>query len=75
MQRTFSFIAGVFCGAVVGAVAALLLAPMSGKELQVTSRARTEAMWDDVRKVYEERETALKAQLAALTAPKKTPVE
>ncbi|MBI5052046.1 MAG: YtxH domain-containing protein, partial [Chloroflexi bacterium] len=43
MQRTFSFIAGAFCGALVGSVAALLLAPMSGRELQVMGRTRTDA--------------------------------
>lgn len=70
MQRTFSFIAGVFCGAVVGAVAALLLAPTSGRELQAMGRARTDEAFAEIRKTYDEREAALRAQLAALTAPK-----
>ena len=73
MQRYFSFIAGAFCGALVGSVAALLLAPMSGRELQTMGRARTESAFAEIRKTYEEREAALKAQLAALTAPKQTP--
>lgn len=73
MQRTFSFIAGAFCGALVGSVAALLLAPMSGREMQAMGRARTDAALAEIRKTYEEREAALRAQLAALTAPKKTP--
>ncbi|MBI2976858.1 MAG: YtxH domain-containing protein [Chloroflexi bacterium] len=70
MQRFFSFVSGAFCGAVVGSVAALLLAPLSGRELQRLSRARAEAMVDDVRKAYEERQAELKAQLEALKAPR-----
>jgi len=72
MQRTFSFIAGAFCGAVVGSVVALMLAPMSGRDLQVMGRARTDAAFAEIRKTYEEREAALRAQLAALKAPKTT---
>jgi len=70
MQRFFSFVAGAFCGALIGAVAALLFAPMSGKDLQLAGRARADAMIDDVRHVYEEREAKLKAQLAALRSGK-----
>ncbi len=33
-MRTISFMAGALCGGMVGAVAALLLAPMAGKELR-----------------------------------------
>jgi len=36
------FIAGAMCGAIVGAVAALLLAPASGVELRQQARARFE---------------------------------
>ncbi|MBI5713340.1 MAG: YtxH domain-containing protein [Chloroflexi bacterium] len=72
MQRTFSFIAGAFCGAVVGSVVALLLAPMSGRELQTMGRAKTDEAFAEIRRTYDEREAALRAQLAALTAPKTT---
>lgn len=66
MQKMFSFIAGAMCGALIGAVAALLLAPMSGKQLQAASRERTNAMLAEVRRTYHEREAKLKAQLASL---------
>ena len=73
MQRFFSFVSGAFCGAVAGSVAVLLLAPLSGRELQHLSRARAEAMVDEVRKAYEERQAELKARLEALKAPRFVP--
>jgi gas vesicle protein len=54
----------------VGGVAATLLAPMSGQDLQAQSRARAEAIAAEVRKAYEAKEAELKAQLEALKAPK-----
>ncbi len=66
MQRFFSFVAGAMCGAVFGAVTALLLAPMSGRDLQDQSRARAEQIGAEVRKAYEEKQSELKAQLEAL---------
>jgi len=70
MQRFFSFIAGAMCGAAFGAVTALLLAPMSGRELQTQSRARAERIAAEVRKAYEDKQAELKAQLEALKAPR-----
>ena len=70
MNRFFSFVAGAFCGAVVGSVAALLLAPLSGRELQTRSRVQAETIIIEVRKAYEEKEKELKAQIEALKAPK-----
>ncbi|HLB48366.1 MAG TPA: YtxH domain-containing protein [Anaerolineales bacterium] len=70
MQRFFSFVAGAMCGAAFGAVTALLLAPMSGHELQTQSRARAEQIAAEVRKAYEDKQAELKAQLEALKAPR-----
>ena len=66
MQRFFSFVAGALCGAAFGAVTALLLAPMSGREIQAQGRQRVEGIADQVRQAYEERQAELQAQLAAL---------
>lgn len=44
MSKFFSFAAGLMSGSLVGAAAALLLAPRSGPELQAEARAR----WDKV---------------------------
>ncbi|MBM4423000.1 MAG: hypothetical protein FJ030_06350 [Chloroflexi bacterium] len=70
MQRFFSFVAGAMCGAALGAVAALLLAPMSGRDLQEQSHARAEQIAAEVRKAYEDKQAELKAQLEALKAPR-----
>jgi gas vesicle protein len=66
MQRTFSFIAGALCGAAFGAVTALLLAPMSGREIQEQGRLRAEQVAEEVRRAYEDKRAELKAQLEAL---------
>jgi gas vesicle protein len=62
-------LAGSLCGALVGAVAALLLAPSSGLELRerVTERARR--IQDEVREAYEARRAQLEAELATLRSP------
>jgi gas vesicle protein len=75
MNRIMSFFAGAFCGALVGSVAALLLAPMSGRELQTQARDRVEGIVDDARDAAEARRRQLEAQLEALTAPRKPVVE
>lgn len=73
MSRVFSFLSGVFCGALVGAVAALLLAPMSGRALQSQGRERFESLLDEVRTAYDERQAELRRQLDELKAPKLAP--
>ncbi|HZD11483.1 MAG TPA: YtxH domain-containing protein [Candidatus Binatia bacterium] len=40
MSKLFSFVAGLLSGSVVGATAALLLAPESGEQLKADARAR-----------------------------------
>ena len=75
MNRMMSFLAGAFCGAVVGAVASLLLAPMSGKELQTQTRDRFEHMVEDVRHAAEAKRDELEARLETLQAPRRPIVE
>lgn len=69
MKRTFSFMAGVFCGALVGAVSALLLAPSSGRQMQVEVRTRFDHVMADARSAAEAKRAQLEAQLAALKKP------
>jgi gas vesicle protein len=66
MQRFFSFIAGTMCGAAFGAVAALLLAPVSGRDLKAQSRARVEQIAAQVRQAYEDKQLELRMELEAL---------
>ena len=66
MQRFFSFVAGTLCGAAVGAVAALLFAPVSGRELKKQSRARVEEIAAQVRQAYDDKQLELRIELDAL---------
>ncbi|HEY4691514.1 MAG TPA: YtxH domain-containing protein [Anaerolineae bacterium] len=63
MRKILAFAAGAMCGAIVGAVAALLLAPMSGGEIQEQARKRFEAIVTEGRKAAEERRAELEKQL------------
>jgi gas vesicle protein len=60
-------------GAVVGGVAALLLAPYSGLELQEQMRARAQALIDEGKRAAAARRAELEAQLEAFK--RGTPVE
>jgi gas vesicle protein len=73
MQRFMSFVAGSMCGLAFGAVAALLLTPISGRDLKATGRARVEKLASEVRRAYDDKQTELKIQLEMLKVPK--PVE
>jgi gas vesicle protein len=66
MNRFMAFAAGALCGAVVGAVVALLLTPMSGAELQEQARTRFEDIAEEGRKAAEQRRAELERQLRQL---------
>jgi gas vesicle protein len=69
-----SFLAGALCGALVGSVTAILLAPLSGDELRLQIRQRTENFRDEVKDAYQARVTQLETELENLRTrpPKKT---
>jgi gas vesicle protein len=69
MKKTFSFFAGALCGALVGAVTALLLAPMSGQQLQSDARGQFDHVVADARAAAEAKRAQLEAQLAAFKKP------
>jgi gas vesicle protein len=66
MRRFTSFLAGSMCGALLGAVLALLLAPYSGEDLRLRTRERLMGLRDDVREAYDARREQLEAELDAL---------
>ena len=70
MRRFMAFLTGSFCGALVGAVAALLLAPYSGEELRQRTRERLDTFRDDVREAYDARREQLESELEALRKPR-----
>jgi gas vesicle protein len=70
MRNLGGFFAGLMSGAIVGAVAALLLAPMSGRELQAQTRDQFDTLIKDARQAADVKRVQLEAQLEALKAPK-----
>lgn len=66
MSRVFSFMAGLFTGALVGAAIALLLAPLSGEELRTQAQTRLEGAVTDIRSAVEQERNRLEAELEAL---------
>lgn len=65
MRKVISFLAGLLAGAMVGAAAAILLAPYSGSELQGQVRARVQALIEEGRRAAAARRAEMEAQLEA----------
>ena len=63
MQKILAFMAGAMCGAIVGAVAVLLLTPASGTEMREQARKRMDEMVEEGRKAAAERRAELEQQL------------
>ena len=59
MNKFFSFFAGIMCGSVVGAVAALLLTPASGAELTAEAQRR----WVEAQAEFKRTEELTRQQL------------
>ena len=70
MSKPLNFIMGAGLGAMLGAAIALLLAPVSGDELQAQIQAEIERIQLDVKTASAERRAELEAQLAALRQPR-----
>ena len=75
MRKFFSFLAGVLAGAVVGAAAAILLAPYSGSELQDQIRSRAQALIEEGKRAAADRRAELEAQLDAFKRGKPVTIE
>ena len=65
MRKIISFLAGLLAGAVVGAAAAILLAPYSGSELQERVRTRVQALMEEGKRAAAARRAELEVQLEA----------
>lgn len=70
MQRMFGFLIGIFTGALVGAVIALLLAPESGEQLRTQIRERGQSFFNDIRHSADARRIELRGRLESLRAPR-----
>ncbi len=62
MNKMLSFMAGAFCGAIVGTTAALLLAPASGEELRSDMVNRWEEALTEAKQAMEETRVDLQSQ-------------
>jgi len=65
MRKVFNFALGLFFGGLIGAAAALLLAPQPGEEIVRTIRERLQAIVDEARHAAAERRAELEAQFIA----------
>jgi gas vesicle protein len=63
MNKFFSFLTGALCGALVGATAALLMAPSSGQQLRADVTGRWEEALAEARHAMDETRRELRAQL------------
>ena len=70
MRRFFSFLIGAVIGGLVGAIAAILLAPASGNDLRGQLRDRALKVQEEVKAAAIARRAELEQQLAALRAPR-----
>jgi gas vesicle protein len=66
----FGFLIGVFTGALVGAVMALLLAPESGETLRGQIRDRGQNFLNDIRHSADARRIELRSRLESLRTPR-----
>lgn len=70
MRRMFGFMIGIFTGALVGGVIALLLAPESGENLRGQLRDRGQNFLNDVRHSADARRIELRGHLESLRTPR-----
>ncbi|MEM7330465.1 MAG: YtxH domain-containing protein [Chloroflexota bacterium] len=66
MNKMFSFLAGALCGALIGAVTAILLAPASGEDLRSGAQARWNEAMAEAQKAREETQKRLETQFAQM---------
>ena len=62
MNKTLSFLAGAICGAIVGATAAILLAPSSGEDLRHEMMHRWEEALSEARQAMEDTRLEMQSQ-------------
>jgi gas vesicle protein len=66
MNKLFGFLAGAMCGAIVGAVAALLLTPESGSQIRSEARQRFDELLAEGRKAAAKRRSELMDEFEAM---------
>jgi gas vesicle protein len=75
MRKFFAFLAGILCGAVVGGATALLLAPMSGRDLQQEIAVRIDQLKAEIETAVVEQEKRLRAEFERMKEEVAKPTE
>jgi gas vesicle protein len=70
MRKMFSFMIGIFVGALVGSTVALLLAPEAGEHLRGQLRDRGQGFMNEIQHAADSRQIELRNRLDTLRAPK-----
>ena len=70
MNKLINFVTGAALGGLIGAAVAILMAPVSGEELQAQLKAQVEQIQLEVKAAASERRTELEEQLASLRQPR-----
>ncbi|MBT3239878.1 MAG: hypothetical protein HON98_04735 [Chloroflexi bacterium] len=70
MKKMFSFITGALMGGLVGATAALLLAPSTGEELRGQMKERISTFQDEMGQAMNSRKVELEKKLDDMRKPK-----
>lgn len=65
-MRTTSFLAGALCGSLVGAVAAILLAPMPGKKLREQASSAMDNLFSEAKRASSIKQSELTAEVDTL---------
>jgi gas vesicle protein len=69
-MKEIRFLEGFILGAMIGAIAALLMAPSSGEELRGQIQGEAQRISNEVSLAANERRAELEKQLAALRSPR-----
>ena len=70
MNKFINFVAGATLGALFGAAVGLLLAPLSGEEMQTQIKQQVEQIQLEVKTAASDRRTELEEQLSTLRKPR-----
>lgn len=70
MNKFINFVTGAAIGGLIGATTALLLAPVSGEELQAQIKEQVEQIQLEVRTAASDRRSELEEQLSTLREPR-----
>ncbi len=70
MRRAFGFLIGTVIGGIMGAAAALLFAPLAGRDLRFQINDRVNALAANVRNAASSKRIELQERLETLRAPR-----